>query len=259
MIIDIHAHVWTDPAAQQRRAAEAGVDTDVLLSTRFHPEACTTITELTAEFGRLLDGLDGQGVPADPFEHATAELLAALKDRPGSVGFVNAPLGDPAAAQAQVERHVGDPRIRGIGELTPAGGHGGEIEPILRIASDHGALPVLTHGFAPNTEQDLRTYAELSGRHPHVPLIVGAFGGMSSMALIDVAQEHPNLYLDLSSALQVFMVRAAAEALPDQCLFGSNSPYGDPVASRATVEAAIADPGVRRQVMGLNAAAVLRL
>lgn len=73
MIIDIHAHVWTDPAAQQRRAAEAGVDTDVLLSTRFHPEACTTITELTAEFGRLLDGLDGQGVPADPFEHATAE------------------------------------------------------------------------------------------------------------------------------------------------------------------------------------------
>lgn len=120
MIIDIHAHAWTDPAAQQRRSAEAGVGTDVLLSTRFHP-ACTTIAGLTAEFGRLLDGLDGQGVPADPFEHATAEPLAALKDRPGSVGFVNAPLGDPAAAQARVERHLDDPRIRGIGELTPPG------------------------------------------------------------------------------------------------------------------------------------------
>ena len=79
------------------------------------------------------------------------------------------------------------------------------------------------------------------------------------MALIDVAQEHPDPDLDLSSALQVFMVGAAAEALPDQCLFGSNPPYDDPVVSRATVEAAIADPGIRRQVMGLNAAAVLRL
>ena len=46
MIIDIHAHAWTDPAAQQRRSAEAGVGTDVLLSTRFHP-ACTTIAGLT--------------------------------------------------------------------------------------------------------------------------------------------------------------------------------------------------------------------
>ena len=79
------------------------------------------------------------------------------------------------------------------------------------------------------------------------------------MALIAVAQEHPDPDLDLSSALQVFMVGAAAEALPDQCLFGSNPPCDDPVASRATVEAAIADPGIRRQVMGLNAAAVLRL
>lgn len=101
--------------------------------------------------------------------------------------------------------------------------------------------------------------ATRTSRHPHVPLIVGAFGGMSSMALIAVAQEHPDPDLDLSSALQVFMVGAAAEALPDQCLFGSNPPYDDPVASRATVEAAIADPGIRRQVMGLNAAAVLRL
>lgn len=141
MIIDIHAHAWTDPAAQQRRSAEAGVGTDVLLSTRFHP-ACTTIAGLTAEFGRLLDGLDGQGVPADPFEHATAEPLAALKDRPGSVGFVNAPLGDPAAAQARVERHLDDPRIRGIGEPTPPGVmRRDRTDPADRIRSRRPARP----------------------------------------------------------------------------------------------------------------------
>ena len=33
MIIDIHAHLWADPAAQRARAAVAGVGTTVLLST----------------------------------------------------------------------------------------------------------------------------------------------------------------------------------------------------------------------------------
>ena len=94
------------------------------------------------EFGRLLDGLDGQGVPADPFEHATAEPLAALKDRPGSVGFVNAPLSDPAAAQARVERHLDDPRIRGIGEPTPPGGmRRDRTDPADRIRSRRPARP----------------------------------------------------------------------------------------------------------------------
>jgi uncharacterized protein len=83
---------------------------------------------------------------------------------------------------------------------------------------------VLTHGFAPNTAQDLATYADLAARYPSVPLIVGAFGGLNCLQLIDLAHERRNLYADLSSALQVFAVRAAAHEIPEQCLFGSNTP-----------------------------------
>ena len=141
----------------------------------------------------------------------------------------------------------------------PAGGHAARSNrscgshPITapRPSSRTGSLRTPSRTRAPMRSSPAAT------RTPHSSW--GAFGGMSSMALIDVAQEHPDPDLDLSSALQVFMVGAAAEALPDQCLFGSNPPCDDPVASRATVEAAIADPGIRRQVMGLNAAAVLRL
>ena len=46
MIIDIHAHLWADPAAQRARAAVAGVDTTVLLSTRFHPESAVALDGL---------------------------------------------------------------------------------------------------------------------------------------------------------------------------------------------------------------------
>ena len=39
-----------------------------------------------------------------------------------------------------------------------------------------------------------------------------------------VQSQRRNLYVDLSSALQVFAVRAAAHEIPEQCLFGSNTP-----------------------------------
>ena len=242
MIIDIHAHLWADPAAQRARAAVAGVDTTVLLSTRFHPESAVALDGLRREFARLLSGLDGgangQSDPADSYVRSTAELIAALDAAPaGAVGFATGPTADSAGARELIENQLLNPSIVGIGEITPAGGHGADLEPFLQIASDHAGLPVLAHGFAPNTVQDIRTYADLAARYPRVPLIVGAFGGMSAMTLVELAAQRPNLYLDLSSALQVFMVRAAAATVPEQCLFGANSPYGDPLASRSTVEA----------------------
>ena len=105
----------------------------------------------------------------------------------------------------------------------------------------------------------MRTYADLARRFPGVPLIVGAFGGTASLTLVQLAADVPNLYLDLSSALQVFMVRAAVATVPEQCLFGSNSPYGDPLASRAMVEADVHDPGMRELVLEGNPARVLGL
>jgi predicted TIM-barrel fold metal-dependent hydrolase len=259
MAVDLHAHVTVDPAAQLARARLAGVERTVLLTTNAHPEACSTLDELRAEFARISATISGAVPPLDDVRAAMAELRRALDRYPeAAVGFAKVPLGltqDETAAW--LDGYLGTPGIVGIGELTPAPGRADLIEPVLAASADHGGLPVLVHGFAPNTLGDLRSYAELAARHPDVPVVVGAFGGLHAMDLIGLALDRPNLHLDLSSALQVFAVRAAVHALPDRCLFGSNTPYGDVVAARHLVEAAVTDRHLLARVLAENATELL--
>jgi len=257
--IDVHAHVTIDPAGQLARAAAAGVERTVLLSTRVHPEGAETPAQVGAEFARLGAVVSGAANARDEYEIAMEELRRTLDAHPDStVGFVNVALDQPIAElQASLSRGLAAPQIVGIGELTPAPGAAGRIEPVLQVSADHGGLPVLTHGFAPNTSDDLSVYATLAARYPSVALIVGAFGGLNCLQLIELARDRNNLYLDLSSALQLFAVRAAANEVPEQCLFGSNTPYGDVLASRTTIEAAITDPSIRTQVLHDNAAQLI--
>lgn len=87
-----------------------------------------------------------------------------------------------------------------------------------------------------------------------MPLIVGALGGLNWMDLADLAFEHPNLYIDLASATTIFAARIAALTVPGQCLFGSNTPYGDVVATRTVLEVAVTDPAILCQVLKDNPA-----
>jgi predicted TIM-barrel fold metal-dependent hydrolase len=256
MIIDIHAHMTTSLTDQIKRARDAGVDRTVLLSTRQHPEQARTLEDLRAEWGGLSRVISGASSPDEWFRAATAELLAGLDAHPGEVtGFVNVPLGrDTAATAAWLDPYLSRPDVRGIGELTPAPDKAALIEPVLAASTELGGLPVLVHGYAPNTAGDIRTYAERAARYPRVPVIVGALGGLNWMDLTDLAAERPNLYIDLSSAIAVFAIRIAALTVPGQCLFGSNTPYGDVVATRVTAEVAITDQAVRRQVLEDNPA-----
>ncbi|WP_329578780.1 amidohydrolase family protein [Kitasatospora sp. NBC_01250] len=254
MAFDVHAHVTTDLPAQLARARRAGVTRTVLLSTHVHPEASADLTDLRAEFARLGSVLGGERSSFDGYRTATAELTAALAAHPTELaGFVNVPLGlTEQATGAWLADHLALPGIVGIGELSPTPGQAEAIEPVLAVSADHGGLPILVHGFAPHTAADLRTYATMAARFPQVPVIVGALGGLNWMDLVDLALEHRNLFVDLSSALQVFAVRMAVQALPAQCLFGSNTPYGDVLAARCTVEAAVPDPGLLDQVLTGN-------
>lgn len=116
------------------------------------------------------------------------ELRLALNAHPDTtVGFVNVSLDQPVEdVHAWIASHLAEPQFVGIGELTPAPGAAGQIEPVLQVSADHAGVPVLTHGFAPNTSDNLTTYANLAGRYPSVPLIVGAFGGLNCLQLIDL-------------------------------------------------------------------------
>ncbi|KAA2258049.1 amidohydrolase family protein [Solihabitans fulvus] len=254
MAFDLHAHVTVDVPAQLARARRAGVTRSVLLGTRVHPEAASTLDEVRAEFARLGTVIGGVQAPLADVAGAFAEVRAAVDAHPEEfVGFAGVPLGLGAdETSAWLDDCLGQPGIVGIGELTPAPDRAELAEPVLAVSADHGGVPVLVHGFAPNTAADLRTYADLAARYPTVPVVVGAFGGLNWLTLVDLALARPNLHIDLSSAVQVFGVRAAVNALPERCLFGSNTPYGDVVAARSTVEAAVADRAVLDQVLAGN-------
>lgn len=256
-MIDIHAHVMTDLDEYRHRAGQAGVTRPVLLSTSVHPENATTLAEVRAEFDGLARLLDGAVTPDETYARSLQEVQAALAAWPGAVTMCKIALEwSEARILAAAESAVRDPRTVGLGELTPSGGQGARIESVVRASSATAVgkpLPVLTHGIAPNDADDLRAYADVAARYPEVPIIIGAFGGLNSMLAVDLAVRHRNLYLDLSSALQVFVVRAALEEAPERCLFGSNTPYGDVLAARAVIEAATPDPGVRSRAFTHNA------
>ncbi len=257
-MIDIHAHVTTDVTAQLVRARAAGVRTTVLLSTRVHPEAARTVAELRAQLAGLGRVIAGEGDTEQASEHADAELRAALDANPGTFALWKVPLDIEASRiSARVATAAAGPRIVGIGELTPPPGGVERIEPVLQACADlapERTLPVLVHGFAPNTADDLDDYARLADRYRAVPVIIGAFGGLHAMQAIDLVRARTNLHLDLSSALQVFLVAAALREIPEHCLFGSNTPYGDPAANLQVVQAATSDPHVRELALHENAA-----
>ncbi|MEU9476260.1 amidohydrolase family protein [Streptomyces sp. NPDC048191] len=150
---------------------------------------------------------------------------------------------------------AGAARDRGADARAGAGRR--RLEPVLRAAADHGGLPVVVHGFAPTTAEDLRTLAALSRRHPRVPLVVSQLGGLHWMEAIELVRDTPGMYLELSTAFLVLAVRLAVRELPERALFGSDAPYGDPVVARTTVERATRSAEVRERVLGGNAAALL--
>lgn len=257
-MIDIHAHVTTDLDQYRHRAEQAGVTTAVLLSTSVHPEKATTLAEVKAEFDSLMRLLDGALTADEMYAASRREVQAALTGWPAAVTMSKVALEWPEGRILTVaDAAVRDPRTVGLGELTPAGGQGAQIESVVRASAATAVgrpLPVLTHGIAPNSAEDLRAYGEVAGRYPEVSIIIGAFGGLNSVLAVELAIQHRNVYLDLSSALQVFAVRVALNDVPDQCLFGSNTPYGDVLAARIVLEAATADPAIRARALDQNAA-----
>ncbi|WP_433181770.1 amidohydrolase family protein [Actinoallomurus sp. CA-150999] len=261
MIIDAHSHVHDPVEAHVRLLDDAGVDRTVLFPTRPHPERATDLDSLRREMSVLERALDGRGTGGDGYAAAWRELDDALAAHPDRfIGFGSVPLNLPEdEIGAFVEREVAGRGLRGVGELTPPPGEAARVEPVLAAAHDHGDLPVVVHGFAPTTAEDLRTLAALAARHPSVPLIVSQLGGLNWMTAIELVRETPNMYLELSTAPIVFAVRLAVQELPERTLFGSDAPYGDPVLARATVERVTTPGQVRDLVLGGNLARLLRL
>ncbi|MEU8033752.1 amidohydrolase family protein [Streptomyces sp. NPDC049099] len=252
MIIDAHSHVHDPVEAHVGLLDEAGVDRAVLFATRPHPERAGDLASLRREMAILDEAIGGRAGDVERYRGAWSELDAALAAQPQRfIGFLSVPLDlDPEQTAAIVEREVVGRGLRGIGELTPPPGRAEVIEPVLRAAADHGGLPVVVHGFAPTTADDLVTMSALAGRYPTVPLVVSQLGGLNWLQAIELVRDTPSMYLELSTANIVFAVRLAIEEIPDRTLFGSDTPYGDPVLSRTMVERVTSPGEVRDRVLG---------
>ncbi|MEU9396532.1 amidohydrolase family protein [Streptomyces sp. NPDC048324] len=261
MIIDAHSHVYDPLKAHVELLDEAGVNRAVLFPTRPHPERARDLAELRQEMTILENALAGRAGTVEAYRGAWAEWDAALAARPDRfIGFLSVPLGLGSQATAEiVEQEVVGRGLCGIGELTPPPGGAGLVEPVLRAAADQGRLPVVVHGSAPTTAEDLATLAALARRYRDVPIVVSQLGGPNWMQAIELLRDTPNMYLELSTANIVFAVRLAIKEIPDRTLFGSDAPYGDPVLARALVERVTSPGDVRDRVLGGTMAGLVGL
>lgn len=258
MIIDAHSHVHDPVRDHIALLDEAGVDVAVLFATRPHPERAADLAGLRHELAVLETALAGRSSDYRAAFREQDDALAAYPDR--FIGFGSVPLDQPAEAIATaVAKDVVGRGLRGIGELTPPPGEAARLEPVLQAATDHSGLPVVVHGFAPTTADDLRTLAALADRYPRVPLVLSQLGGLNWLTAIELVRDHPSMLLELSTANVIFSVRLAIAEIPDRTLFGSDAPYGDPVLSRLAVERVTRSGEVRDAVLGGTAARLLGL
>ena len=79
------------------------------------------------------------------------------------------------------------------------------------------------------------------------------------MDVIQFAKDHKNAYIDMSAAFTPLEVRTALTETPEQCLFGSDAPFGEPFLSRQLIEYVSPSEEAARLALGENIARLLQL
>jgi len=102
-------------------------------------------------------------------------------------------------------------------------------EPALAFAEER-RLPVLTHTWSDDTYCNAQKVRAVAKRHPELPLLLGHSLSENWAEAIEVAVEHPNVYLELTAvlddrpALEMFV----EAGLQKRMLFGTDLPWFDP-------------------------------
>lgn len=266
MIIDSHAHVVLPTSAQLADMDRAGVEQVVLFTTTPHIERAenASLAALQAELqvlNRLLSGGFSPEQRSAQMQQAIAELKGAIHAAAGrAFGFGPVPLGlSQEDTDAWVETHVLGNGFRGIGELTP--GSPGQMEalaPIFKAARNYPGLPLWVHTFHPVTLEGIHILMTLCQRFPSVPVVFGHTGGVHWMEVLAFAKEQGSVFLDLSAAYTPLSVRTALAEVPERCLFGSDTPFGDAALCREMIERVSPTPAVTDLVLGGNAQRLLQ-
>jgi predicted TIM-barrel fold metal-dependent hydrolase len=134
-------------------------------------------------------------------------------------------------------------------------------EPAWRFANERG-LPVLAHTWATSPRCGLEVMAEVAHRYPRVRLILGHSLHAKFADAITLAQEHPNLYLDLCAVIDErsdTLERMVAGVGSERILFGTDMPWFDYHYYLAGVLTADLDEDAQRNILYRNAARLFGL
>ncbi len=106
---------------------------------------------------------------------------------------------------------------------------GDAYRPVLEYANARG-LPLLMHTWGGSAYNAPAHVADLAARYPRIPLGMGPSGHGDWQGTIRVAQEHANVYLELTAA---YATRGAVELMvaggcSERMLFGTDLPWFDP-------------------------------
>jgi predicted TIM-barrel fold metal-dependent hydrolase len=214
-IIDAHAHVgpWynfhmprpdaaTMLAVMDRCGARLAVVSSMI---GIGPDAAAGNAEMVALVRAHPDRFAGYAV-FNPHHPGSAADVASALDLPGVVGIKIHP--DTHAYQ------VGEP----------------DYAPAFELATRR-AVPILTHTFADSPFCDPAMFDAVAARWPEARVILGHAGATDAghRASIAVAQNHPNLYLELCGSFTTGLwIRRLVEAVgAERVIFGTDFPFID--------------------------------
>ena len=141
----------------------------------------------------------------------------------------------------------------------PVDGKG--YEEVWRFASERGAF-VLSHTWQGSSTCGPKMLASVAEKYPDLPIILGHSGGNPKgyEEAIEVAKDHPNLYLDLCGSLitGAWVERIVEAVGADRVLYGTDFPFIDPFYEFGKVCFAGIDEEEKKKILGLNMAEILR-
>lgn len=264
MIIDSHEHVILPTEKQVELLKKAGVDKAVLFSTTPHVEKATDFQSFEAEMNvlnQILSGTDGEKRIRN-LKKKNEELFKAIEQNPERFyGFGSVPLDlDLKQTVKWIKEEIRPYGFKGIGEFCPGTDKQmQQMETIFCALQETQIMPIWVHTFHPVTAKGIKILMDLCKKYPKVPVIFGHFGGTNWMEVLKFAKEHKHVYIDFSASYTTIAIKCALMELPDQCLYSSDAPFGEPYLYRQQIEYVSPDQKTTRKVLGENIAKLLQL
>jgi predicted TIM-barrel fold metal-dependent hydrolase len=190
---------------------------------------------------------------------------AAVRAYPGRfIGYASVDPHHPERVRPELERafdQLGLPMIKLHPTIVDYPIAGPAYEPVWHFASERRTV-VLSHTWTGTSTCAPEQFGPLAQEYRDIAFILGHSGGTPAgyVEAIEVARNHPNIYLDLcrSEMSPVWVERIVTEVGPERVLWGTDFPFLDPSYPVGRLACTRLSDEAKRQVFGESVANLLR-